>query len=166
MDLNIHNTEPTIKDHKYLSWVKTGAKIFSTCAKRQYMAMVVDERGYVAGVGYNGTPSGFKHCIDGWCPRMQEQSTPGSNYDNCLSNHAEANAFINCSDRSAMVNATLYVNGEPCFTCAKLTANTGITRLVYTSDPDYEYPGWEEVKRFLMNASITVVYIPMEDLYE
>ena len=152
------------KDLKYLSWVTNGAKIFSTCAKRQYMAMVVDDYGYVVGVGYNGPPSGFVHCIDGGCPRLTEDSTPGTNYDNCVSNHAEANAIINCQNRTAMRNATLYTNGEPCYTCAKLTANTGISKIVYTSDPSYVYPQWGEISEFFTKASIRLTHIPKQDL--
>ncbi len=152
------------KDLKYIKWAVSGAKIFSTCAKRQYMAIIVDYDGYVVGVGYNGTPKGFLHCIDGHCPRLKEESVPGSNYDNCLSNHAEANAIINCPDRTATRNATLYINGEPCFTCAKLIANTGISTIIYSSDADYTYPEWPKIFSFFQKASIRVMQVPAEDL--
>ena len=156
---------PSEKDIKYLSWVVQGAKIFSTCGKRQYMAMIVDQHGYVVGVGYNGTPVGFTHCIDGGCPRLNADSDPGSSYDNCLANHAEQNAIMNAFTRDSMRHGTIYVNGEPCFTCAKLLANTGIECLVYTSDPEYVYEGWPKVDEFLRDAGMMRRYIPMENLY-
>jgi dCMP deaminase len=152
------------KDHKYLSWARTGASLFATCGKRQYMAIIVDRNGYVVGVGYNGVPPGFTHCIDGGCPRFKEGSAPGSSYDNCLSNHAEANAIMNAFTRDSMRGGTLYINGEPCFTCAKLICNTGISRLVYTSDPTYVYDGWQTAEDLLNNAGVQTIYIPMEEL--
>jgi dCMP deaminase len=156
---------PTQKDKKYLSWTAFGAKVFSTCAKRQYMATIVDEYGYVVGVGYNGVPSGFTHCIDGGCPRFERGSIPGTSYDDCLSNHAEANAIMNSFGRDTLRGATLYVNGEPCFTCAKLICNTGIGRVVYTSDPDYVYPEWGNAEDLLVKAGVSLVYIPQGEIY-
>ena len=154
----------TIKDLKYLAWAHAGAKIFSTCGKRQYMAIIVDAHGYVVGVGYNGTPVKFLHCKQGGCPRLTEGSEPGSSYDNCLSAHAEQNAIMNAFTRDSMRGGVMYVNGEPCFTCAKMIANTGIYRLVYTSDPDYVYSGWDRVDKFLRQAGINPVFVPLEEL--
>lgn len=61
------------------------ASTFSTCGKRQYGAILVDDSGHVVGIGYNGGPSGFEHCKDGGCPRLQLNSPNGSSYDNCFS---------------------------------------------------------------------------------
>ena len=154
----------TPKDKKYLRWAQEGARIFSTCGKRQYMAIIVDDAGYVVGVGYNGVPPAFQHCIDGGCPRFKRDSIPGSNYDDCLSNHAEQNAMINTNGRDAMRGGTMYINGEPCFGCAKLICNTGLERLVYTSDPEYVYPAWANAEELLERAGISLVHIPSEEL--
>ena len=36
---------PTAKDLKMMAWADAGSKIFSTCAKRQYMAIVLSPDG-------------------------------------------------------------------------------------------------------------------------
>jgi deoxycytidylate deaminase len=50
-------------------------------------------------------------------------------YDDCVSLHAEANALIVC-DRSARQFGTIYVTSSVCSTCAKLIANSGLSRVV------------------------------------
>jgi dCMP deaminase len=117
------------KQEKYLAWAESGAKIFSTCAKAQYMALVVDRYGIVVATGYNGVPSGFKHCKDGGCPRAETVEQGGS-YDNCSALHAEANALLRVS-RESCEGATIYVSGLPCWDCAKLIVGSGIKRVVY-----------------------------------
>jgi len=117
-----------------MKWSLEGAKIFSTCSKAQYMAIVVDSNRRILGTGYNGTPSGMQHCNDNGCPRVANNAPSGSPYDYglglCFAIHAEANALLH-SDRSARVGGTIYVGGLPCFGCAKLIAGSGLARLVY-----------------------------------
>lgn len=72
-----------------MDWCIEGSKIFSTCGKRQYMAVLLDGRNRVVGVGYNGGPARERHCADGGCPRLAEGSPPGSNYDNCFRGDTE-----------------------------------------------------------------------------
>lgn len=122
------------KDTKFLLWCINGAKIFSTCSKAQYMAIVVGTDGRVLGTGYNGAPPNVKHCIDGGCPRAINNVPSGTPYDYgdglCVATHAEPNALMH-SDRSARMGGTLYVNGVPCFGCSKLIASSGLSRVVY-----------------------------------
>jgi deoxycytidylate deaminase len=73
------------KDIQYMQLCLATSHIFSTCGKRQYSAVLVDELGHVVGMGYNGGPSGFTHCKDGGCPRLLENSPNGSSYENCFS---------------------------------------------------------------------------------
>jgi deoxycytidylate deaminase len=138
------------KDLQFMEWCKAGALIFSTCAKKKYMAILVDEANNIIGTGYNGGPSGAVHCDDGGCPRMKEGSASGSNYDNCIACHAEQNIFVR-SDYSSK-GTTLYVNGPPCFTCAKLIVNSTITRLVYIRDDSYA--DWPKVHKFLEDNKV------------
>lgn len=127
----------TRKDTKWLDACDKMASIFSTCSKRQYCAIILDKNGRVCGFGYNGSPPGHAHCNDGHCPRLQDNSPSGSVYDNCIANHAEANALL-WSDTSARQGGVLYVNGPPCFSCCKLIASSGISRVVFYSDPSYK----------------------------
>lgn len=124
----------TPTDIKFMKWSLEGASIFSTCSKAQYLAIVIDKNRRVLGTGYNGVPSGMKHCVDGGCPRATSDVPSGTPYDEgaglCLAVHAEANALLH-SDRSAREGGTIYVGGPPCFGCAKLIAGSGLSRVVY-----------------------------------
>lgn len=144
------------KDRKWLRWATDGAAVFSTCAKAQYLAVIVDARGRVVSTGYNGSPPGFGHCNEGACPRMAEGSASGSSYDNCLAVHAEANALVH-GDAARFAGATLYVNGMPCFGCAKMIAGAGIARVVYTDGS--VYPGTEDL---FAQAGIVLVGLDLE----
>jgi dCMP deaminase len=122
-----------------LNWLKSCVQLattFSTCSKRQYFAVVLMANGRVAGVGYNGSPPGIGHCNEGHCPRYSQNSEPGSNYDNCIAQHAEANALL-WSDPSLRLGGTLIVNGPPCFGCAKQIASANIRRVIYLEDSSY-----------------------------
>jgi dCMP deaminase len=131
------------------------ADIFSTCGKKQYSAILVDTNGHVVGIGYNGGPRGFVHCEDGGCPRLAESSEPGSNYDNCIAVHAEQNAFLHSDYSSKPIE--MYVNGPPCFTCAKLIANSTVEKVYYLHDENYY--NWEKVRDFLNKANVKTVVV-------
>lgn len=127
---------------------------FSTCAKRQYFAVIVSANKRVVGMGYNGSPPGMDHCVDGACPRLHQDSSSGSSYDNCISQHAEQGALL-WSDPALRQGSTLIVNGPPCMGCAKLIASAGIARLVHYTDESYA--NWPEVLEFLQIAGLTVI---------
>lgn len=77
------------------------------------------------------------HCEDGGCPRYINNVPSGSSYDSpegfCVAAHAEQNAL--CHGRGeAYSGSTLYVNGIPCITCARMICSSGIPRVVCTED--------------------------------
>ncbi len=141
------------KDIQFLRFCVAGSSIFSTCGKRQYMAILADDDYMVLGLGYNGGPKGSKHCKDGGCPRLEEQSPSGSNYDNCISIHAEQNAFLH-SDHSSRPTK-LFVNGPPCFTCAKLIVNSTVNKVCYVRDESYVE--WANIARFLNENGVATL---------
>jgi dCMP deaminase len=141
------------KDEQYMELCSSISKIFSTCAKRKYAAILVDEYGHIVGVGYNGGPSGVTHCDQGGCPRLTEGSENGSIYDNCIAIHAEANALLH-SDYSSRAKK-MYINGPPCFSCAKLIANSTVDTVYCLSDQSYKE--WPKVKKFLSECSVEVL---------
>jgi len=114
----------TRKDRQYMEMCKSASVVFSTCSKKKYAAFLVDSVGHVVGMGYNGGPTKYEHCENGGCPRLKDESASGSSYDNCIAIHAEANALLHSDYSSKPVK--IYVNGPPCFTCAKLIANSTI----------------------------------------
>lgn len=140
-------------EHKWLQALDGMAKIFSTCAKRQYASVVLAPNKRVVGFGYNGSPPGMGHCVDGHCPRLMEDAAHGSNYDTCIAQHAEAGALL-WSDPVQRLGSTLVVNGPPCMGCAKLIASSGVSRVVCKEDKNYQQ--WTSVKDFLYTANIEV----------
>lgn len=158
---NVTVTSMTLseKDFKWLVKAECGARIFSTCGKRQYMAILVDSNGFELSNGYNGTPPGFDHCIDGGCPRLAAGSASGTSYNNCYSAHAETNC-ISRADPVRTVGATLYVNGSPCFDCTKVIACSRVHRVVCLDDT--AYAGWSDSKDFLLKSNVVVDDICIE----
>jgi dCMP deaminase len=146
---------------KWLAACSRLANIFSTCSKRRYYSVIVAPNKRVLGQGYNGSPPGYGHCNEGFCPRAQNNSPGGSAYDNCIANHAEANALLwsNPHDR---VGSTLIVNGSPCFGCAKLIASSGIVRVVGLGDASYSQQDF--VVQFLRDNEIDVTLIDPQRL--
>jgi dCMP deaminase len=94
---------------------------------------------------------------------MQEGSLNGSAYDNCIAQHAEANAII-WSDPALRADGTLIINGPPCFSCAKQIASSGISRVVFFADASYA--DWPKVESFLKNCGIELISVDMEKLNE
>jgi dCMP deaminase len=120
----------------WADWGLTIAHAVATradCTRRQVGAVVLDTQNRVVATGYNGAPPGERGCLDGGCPRGRlsfEQCEPYSGYDNCISNHAEVNALL-YGDRSKVDGGTLYVTDEPCLSCCKVIANSGVARVVW-----------------------------------
>ena len=146
-----------------LKWLESCdllAKKFSTCSKRQYFSVVIAPNKRLLSQGYNGSPPGYAHCNEGFCPRAEQNSPNGSNYDNCIANHAEANALLWC-DPYARNGATLIVNGPPCFSCAKLIASSGISRVIGYADPNYAQQ--DHVVAFLQSCNVTCVLLDRKE---
>lgn len=144
------------KYHKWLMSCDYMSKLFSTCSKRQYASFILSTSNRVVGFGYNGSPPGHAHCSDGACPRFIEGSANGSSYDNCIANHAEANALL-YSNFDSRQGGTLIVNGPPCYGCCKLIASSGVSRLVHYTDESYQQ--WSDCERLLMFSDIEIVSV-------
>lgn len=124
-------------DEYYLNIAKAVAAR-STCLKRQYGAVIVNNDEIIA-TGYNGGIRGGDNCCDiGECPRKSVPHNSGD-YSSCRGVHAEQNAMLSAARRD-MQDATLYLFGlegdtiitqvEPCPVCAKMIKNAGIKRVV------------------------------------
>lgn len=142
---------------KWLTACEQLAQTFSTCSKKQYAAIILNTQGKVIGFGYNGSPPGHPHCTDGHCPRYQQNTPNGQNYDNCIANHAEANALL-WSDPAQRQNATLIINGPPCYQCTKLICTSGITHLIHYTDPTYQQ--WNQCIDLLLTSNIKITSTP------
>ena len=101
-----------------------------TCLRRQVGAALVRER-RILSTGYNGAPSGLRHCLAIGCLREQKQIPSGERHELCRGLHAEQNAIIQAALHGVSVKgATLYCTNHPCIICAKMIINAGIVRVV------------------------------------
>lgn len=113
------------------------AKSRSTCLRRQVGALIVKDKRILTS-GYNGAPSGVRHCVEVGCLRQQMNIPSGERHELCRAVHAEQNAIVQAAYTGTSVKgATMYVSLQPCSLCAKLIINAGIKRLVFRGDyPD------------------------------
>lgn len=116
-------------DEYFMDIVELVAKR-STCLRRSVGAALVRDKRILA-TGYNGAPSGLKHCLDVGCLRERLQIPSGERHELCRGLHAEQNAIIQAALHGVSVKgATLYCTNQPCIICAKMIINAGITAAV------------------------------------
>jgi dCMP deaminase len=101
----------------------------ATCPRRQVAAILVDERGKLVSIGYNGVPAGLPHCIDTPCAGAGDASGDTSR---CIAIHAEVNAMLQ-AQASRRHPHTLFCSTTPCFNCAKMLIAEGVRRVVALS---------------------------------
>lgn len=121
----------------------------STCTRRQVGCVLVDRRGRVLSMGYNGVPSGRPHCSEGF-PCSGANYSSGQGLDKCQAIHAEQNAVLLLHDPWAV--HSVYVTVTPCISCVKLLLGTSAQRLVCRST--YSHPDaireWEANRREIL----------------
>ncbi|RKZ23224.1 cytidine deaminase [bacterium] len=124
----------------------------STCLRRKVGAVVVKDKRILT-TGYNGPPTGLKHCDElGGCLRDKLGIPSGERMELSRAVHAEQNAIIQAAKYGISIDgATIYVTNHPCFICAKMLINAGIKRIVYKEG----YPD-EFAKEILKEAGIKV----------
>ncbi|AEE95470.1 deoxycytidylate deaminase [Mahella australiensis] len=123
-------------DEYFMNMVEI-VKTRSTCLRRQVGAIIVKDKRMLAS-GYNGAPSGVRHCDEVGCLREQMHIPSGQRQELCRAIHAEQNAIAQAAMMGISVkDATIYITTQPCAICAKMIINAGITRIVYKGDyPD------------------------------
>lgn len=123
---------------------------FAKCsyAERRQVGAVIVKDGAIISCGYNGTPNGFDNCCE---------------VDNTTKKevlHAESNAISKVAQSTiSSTGAALYVTTSPCFDCAKLIIQSGITK-VYWTEAYRDLSGIELLKK----ANIDVERIHSKDL--
>lgn len=123
----------------------------TTCIRRAVGCVLVRDKRIIA-TGYNGAPSGLRHCAEIGCMRQQLGVPSGQKHELCRALHAEQNALIQAARYGLSVEgATLYVNTQPCVLCAKMLINAGICEIVYANP----YPD-ELAMSMLEEAGITL----------
>jgi dCMP deaminase len=109
----------------------------SQCSRRHVGAVLVQGK-KLLGTAYNGAPMGVADCSEAGCMLVEEielKTTDGKEEvirkQRCVRTiHAEQNLllFTDWEDREG---STVYVTDQPCWTCANMLANSGVTEIVY-----------------------------------
>ena len=102
----------------------------STCLRRQVGAVIVKDKKILA-TGYNGAPSGLKHCLDLGCLREKLGIPSGERHELCRATHAEQNAIVQAATFGISIkDSIIYSTAHPCILCSKLLINAGIKRII------------------------------------
>jgi dCMP deaminase len=108
----------------------------STCLRRQVGATLVKDKRILAS-GYNGAPSGLRHCEDVGCLRANSSVPSGERHELCRGLHAEQNLIIQAAYHGISIkDAILYCTNKPCVICTKMIINAGISKIYYEDGYD------------------------------
>jgi len=103
----------------------------STCIRRNIGAVIVKEK-RILSTGYNGAPSGLKHCRDSGCVREEKGVPSGERHELCRGLHAEQNAIIQAAYHGVPIKGSIvYSTHLPCSICVKMIINAGIDQIFY-----------------------------------
>jgi dCMP deaminase len=96
----------------------------ATCTRLRVGAVLARESRTIA-TGYNGAPSGMRHCEHDRGYDVED--------GHCLNaNHAESNVIAFAARYGlSTLSTTLYITHAPCFTCSGLLISAGIERVVF-----------------------------------
>lgn len=125
----------------------------SQCGRRHVGAVLVQGK-KLLGTAYNGAPMGVPDCSEAGCMLVEEYELVQMEdkeevvkKQRCIRTiHAEQNLLL-FTDREDREGSTVYVTDQPCWTCANMLANSGITEIVYHR----VYPKDSEKVSLLMN---------------
>ncbi|WP_274365539.1 deoxycytidylate deaminase [Paenibacillus thermotolerans] len=109
----------------------------SQCSRRKVGAVLVKGK-KLLGTAYNGAPMGVPDCSEAGCMVVEEYEAAVVDGEERLIKkqrcvrtiHAEQNLLL-FTDRTDREGAIVYVTDQPCWTCANMLANSGVTEIVY-----------------------------------
>ena len=105
----------------------------STCLRRAVGAIIVKDK-RILSTGYNGAPTGVRHCAEVGCLREKLGIESGKMHELCRGIHAEQNAIIQAAYHGvSLKGASVFCTNLPCSICAKMIINAGIDKIYYRS---------------------------------
>lgn len=148
-----------------ISWSRTFLNIakeistHSTCVRLQVGAVIVKDKRIIS-MGYNGVPSGMKHCKEVFKNiNLKSSIDRQMHHEFACENelHAEQNAiaFAAKSTISLDKDCTIYLTTEPCNDCAKLIIAANIGKVIYSNKYDGDTRGID----LLRSAGVQVINI-------
>ncbi|MCP3772612.1 cytidine/deoxycytidylate deaminase family protein [Paenibacillus sp. MZ04-78.2] len=109
----------------------------SQCSRRHVGAVLVQGK-KLLGTAYNGAPMGVPDCSEAGCMLVEEYELVASDgkeqvvkKQRCIRTiHAEQNLLL-FTDREDREGSVVYVTDQPCWTCANMLANSGVSEIVF-----------------------------------
>ncbi|MFP3983927.1 MAG: deoxycytidylate deaminase [Desulfurivibrionaceae bacterium] len=127
-------TEETVRRPSWLEYFMAITELVaqrSTCTRRRVGAVLVRDK-HIISTGYNGAPSGIRHCREVGCLREQHYVPSGERHELCRGLHAEQNSIIQAALHGISVqNATVFCTNMPCSICSKMLINSRIKAIYY-----------------------------------
>ena len=133
----------------------------STCIRRAVGAIIVKNK-RILSTGYNGAPTGIRHCTEVGCLREELNVPSGEKHELCRGIHAEQNAIIQAAFHGVSIeNADLFCTNLPCSICAKMLINAGIKKIYYKD-------GYADSisKDMLEEAGVKLIKVDSGNLFE
>ena len=121
---------------EYFMGIATLVAQRSTCIRRHVGAILVKDKRILA-TGYNGAPSGLKHCQEIGCLRQKADIPSGQQHELCRGLHAEQNVIIQAAYHGISIkDSILYCTNKPCVICSKMIINAGIKKVYFAEGYD------------------------------
>jgi dCMP deaminase len=139
---------------QYFEAIVTQVATRSTCRRRHVGSVIVKDKRILA-TGYNGAPSGLRHCLEVGCLREAGGIESGQRHELCRGLHAEQNSIIQAALHGVSIEgAVMYTTHQPCTLCAKMIVNSGLVRVLYINP----YP--DELARSIFDeAGVEQIYL-------
>ena len=140
----------------YFMNIAEQVKLRSTCLSAKKGALLVRDK-MILSTGYNGSPRGIKHCIDGGCQRCTSRHLgkmkSGVYQEPCICCHSEENAIALAAYNGVSTkDSIMYMTFTPCVVCAKMIINAGIKKVISKMN----YPD-DDGKKLLRQARIEII---------
>lgn len=106
-----------------------------TCDRGRAGCVIVKEKRIIS-TGYVGSPMHLAHCDEIGHEMHTVKQNDGKESRHCIrTTHAEQNAICQAAKFGVgLDNSTLYCKMTPCYICAKMIINSGVTRVVCEQD--------------------------------
>ena len=114
---------PNINVHKVYMNIAVEIANLSYCVRKKVGAIIVKDNSIIS-YGYNGTPVAFDNCC--------ELELDGNLVSKREILHAESNSITKVAkSTNSTEDSKLFVTLSPCYECAKLIIQSGITEVYY-----------------------------------
>lgn len=149
--------EKELREHnKFLNIAEEIAKD-SKCVQLHVGAVLVKDKRIIS-TGYNGTPAGFKNCLDVFKDRTYTRDEHHA-FSEMFEIHAELNAIIYAAKSGIdITNSCIYITHQPCKNCLKMLCGAGIKNIFYRYAYD-KAEVTELTKTMLSDLNVNLIHI-------